>query len=431
MVTNPSDTHVVTLRAMQELLRHVESKHQSPSGSASPAAQLPDAMERALLLNRYRHLIERIEQRSRDAGPNVLVAPEDREAARLQSKLAELSAAGVALPAGGLEAKFGTGATGGDVWGWMKSLFDHVDRSEAHPMKRPVSATAAAFPKVGRIAMLGDWGTNLYGAPVSAQSIAHTGPYELLLHLGDVYYSGTKSEVKARFLDAWPTAAAKSSRALNSNHEMYSGGFAYFDDVLPAFGQDASYFALRNEHWLLAGLDTAYVDHDIDASQVAWLETLVRDAGARKLILFSHQQPFSRFDAQGPKLLAALHDLLKAKAIAAWYWGHEHDCILYDSHPEFGFSGRCAGNGGVPSPRREEIMNAPSERVVDAVSWKRFLQTADCPSLLILDGDNPYISGEERRFSPHGYMTLELNGPTITERVHLPDGTEIYAGQIA
>ena len=93
--------------------------------------------------------------------------------------------------------------------------------------------------------------------------------------------------------------------------------------------------------------------------------------------------------------------------------------------------GRCAGNGGIPSPRREEVRSAPSERTVGAVAWKRFSGTADCPSLLILDGRNPYIKGEEDRFGPHGYMTLELNGATLTERVHLPDGTEIYKGQIA
>ena len=54
------------------------------------------------------------------------------------------------------------------------------------------------------------------------------------------------------------------NRALNGNHEMYSGGFGYFKLILPAFEQDSSYFALQNEHWLLVGLDTAYVDHDMD-----------------------------------------------------------------------------------------------------------------------------------------------------------------------
>ena len=32
--------------------------------------------------------------------------------------------AGLPLPGGGLKAKFGTGMTGGDVWGWFRSVFD-------------------------------------------------------------------------------------------------------------------------------------------------------------------------------------------------------------------------------------------------------------------------------------------------------------------
>ena len=88
---------------------------------------------------------------------------------------------------------------------------------------------------------------------------------------------------------------------------MYSGGFGYFEQILPQFEQDSSYFALQNEHWLLVGLDTAYVDHDIDTTQVAWLNLVIEQAEpGRKVVLFSHQQPFSRLSGQGPKLQNAL-----------------------------------------------------------------------------------------------------------------------------
>jgi hypothetical protein len=39
---------------------------------------------------------------------------------------------------------------------------------------------------------------------------------------------------------------------------MYSGGEAYFNVVLKAFGQPQPFFCLENEHWRLIGLDTAY-----------------------------------------------------------------------------------------------------------------------------------------------------------------------------
>ena len=40
------------------------------------------------------------------------------------------------------------------------------------------------------------------------------------------------------------------------------------------------------------------------------------------------------------------------------------------------------------------------------------------------------MKGEEKKFGPHGYLTLEFDGPELVERVHLPDGTEIYKGKV-
>jgi predicted phosphodiesterase len=286
--------------------------------------------------------------------------------------------------------------------------------------------TVESFANAGRIAVIGDWGTNLYGAPMSAASIKRTGNYEMLLHLGDIYYSGTDKETKQRFLDVWPTSAGKVSRALNGNHEMYSGGYAYFDSILPEFKQLSSYFAVQNTHWLLVGLDTAHTDHSLDTKQVDWLKRIVQKAGQRKLILFSHHQPFSRLDKQGPNLQAALADLLQQKAITAWYWGHEHNCIIYDQHRRFGFLGRCIGHGGIPSPRKDAVRDADLDRQVGSVAWMRLSETGDSPACLVLDGENPLVPGEEKKFGPHGYLTLEFNGPDLIERVHLPDGDEIF-----
>jgi hypothetical protein len=40
------------------------------------------------------------------------------------------------------------------------------------------------------------------------------------------------------------------------------------------------------------------------------------------------------------------------------------------------------------------------------------------------------VSGEEAKFGPHGYLSLEFAGPSLIERVHLPDGTEIFKGPV-
>jgi hypothetical protein len=155
-------------------------------------------------------------------------------------------------------------------------------------------------------------------------------PFDLLMHLGDVDYSGTPEEVDERFLRLWPLAAERRNRALNGNHDMYSGGFRYFERILPAFSQSGPYFAVQNENWVLVGLDAAYVDHDIHIFQAGWLNLALRQADVprRKVVLSPHQQPFSRLSHQGSKLQSALRHLSDRKAVTVWYWGPEHQCVI-------------------------------------------------------------------------------------------------------
>jgi Calcineurin-like phosphoesterase len=417
---------VVTLESLQRPMEESLGQPELPT----------DSLDHRLRLERYAQIKERLRQETQKTGSNVLITVQDREVSLLQSELAKQAADGRSLDAGGNEAKFGTGFGGGDWFGWIRSLFDHVDRNQAHAIVRPATTKPDTIPDVCKIAMTADWGTALYGAPKIAEQMRKVGGYELLMHLGDVYYSGTEDEVQQRYLDLWPKDAGKRSIAVNSNHEMYSGGFGYFRLALPAIGQKSSYLAFQNTNWLLVVLDTAYVDHDMDNEQVAWLNLVIRQStdanGGRpkKLALFSHQQLFSRLDNQGPKLQNALRHLLDSKAITVWYWGHEHQCVIYDTHPSFGLLGRCLGNGGIPEVRKDEVKHAPTERAVEGVMWKRMSATNDSPSCLALDGPNPDITGEEQKFVPHGYMTLELNGATLVERVHLANGKEILKNQI-
>jgi hypothetical protein len=380
---------------------------------------------------RFEQIKERLRQESREVGPDLMITVQDREVSLLQSAMARDAEAQKNLPGGAQEVKFGTGLTGGDIFGWFKSTFDWIDRTEAHPLVRPTSIQAESIANDARIAMTADWGTGLYGAPRIAEQMTRMGVFDLLLHLGDVYYSGTHDEIQARFLDVWPRTAGKISRTLNSNHEMYSGGFGYFELALPALQQKSSYFALASDHWLLVGLDTAYVDHDIDNQQVAWLNAVIRHAGNKRVVLFSHQQPFSRLDSQGPKLQKALRHLLESQAITAWYWGHEHQCVLYDAHPRFGLLGRCLGNGGIPEARKGLVKDAPVERTTAHIRWKRLSATDDSPACLALDGPNLDIPERQDKFVPHGFMTIELDGAALTERVFLADGQEIWQNRLA
>jgi hypothetical protein len=211
------------------------------------------------------------------------------------------------------------------------------------------------------IALVGDWGTGIERAQAVAREIEKHTPQHAI-HLGDVYYSGTEEEITDRFLAFWPKNAGR-SWALNSNHEMYSGGHGYFKITLKKFRQPASYFCLRNNNWQLIGLDTGYVDHNLNREQFEWLLHKVRNYNG-KTILLSHHQLFSAYESQGENLEAWLDLLLDEGKIYAWFWGHEHRCIVYKPHKNI--KARCLGHGGIPYKARAELQtNIPIEWVDD------------------------------------------------------------------
>jgi hypothetical protein len=271
----------------------------------------------------------------------------------------------------------------------------------------------------------------LYGAPVCAATIQTTKPaFDLLLHVGDVYYSGLPGEVRDRFLALWPNVPNAISRALNSNHEMYSGGYGYFGQTLPQFGQAASPVAMQNDHWLVIGLDTGYAEHDLAHDQAAWVMRRVEEAGNRRVVLFSHHQPFSIFEKQGPKLVSALDPLLKSGKVLAWYWGHEHRCVVYDRDPKYKMYGRCIGHSGFPYDRDNFGSSPKVETTIGSAKWMRTNATADAPSALVLDGPNPYILGYEEKFGPNGYATIDLLPDRLIETVRDPNGVELWRAEL-
>ncbi len=195
------------------------------------------------------------------------------------------------------------------------------------------------------IALLADWGAGNEYAQHVAQQVEARNP-DHVIHLGDVYYSGTEKEVNDRFLKYWPwPAEGGRSWALNSNHEMYSGGHAYFKTTLKTFKQPASYFSLENDNWRFIGLDTGYVEHNLNREQVDWLGAQL-GRGKAKLILMSHHQLFSSYEGPGPRLQEWLESYLNEGKIDGWYWGHEHISIVYE--PYMGIKARCIGNGCIP-----------------------------------------------------------------------------------
>ncbi|MBA3440873.1 MAG: metallophosphoesterase [Pyrinomonadaceae bacterium] len=215
------------------------------------------------------------------------------------------------------------------------------------------SATDSNFlfdlPQQATIALVSDWGGGNESARSVAAQIRLRNP-NYVIHLGDIYYAGTDHEVRKCFLDLWDfnSPALRRTFALNGNHEMYSGGHAYFK-AIKTLGQPASYFSLRNEHWRFINLDTAYVDHDLNDVQIQWLDAQLNSKPtSAKNVLLSHHQPFSAFERAntGEGLRERVRKFTDAGKIHGWIWGHEHLCVVYDKH--LGVKGRCIGHGCIP-----------------------------------------------------------------------------------
>jgi len=385
-----------------------------PELQARARLESADAQATRQLLNSLKESVAIIS--AEPESPGVMATFRDPTSSLLQTFLAQQVSDSKVNPvrAGGLEAKFDSN----DILGWFGSFFTWWKKISPHPWLQG-DVKADPFPDIARVALLADWGTGLYGAPVCAESIAKdTAGFQLVMHLGDVYYSGDEQEMQDRFLKLWPRVDGAINRALNGNHEMYTGGKAYFGTTLPSFQQKASYFAFQNKHWLLICLDTAYAEHDLAGDQANWVTQLIAGAGERKVILFSHHQPYSILDIQGPKLIAKLRPHLEGRRIYAWYWGHEHRCVIYEPHSKWGLLGRCIGHSGFPEFRKTEWGAAPERPV-----WLKLDATTESPAAVVLDGKNPYVIGHEVEYGPHGFVTLQFENEKFKEFVHLPDGS--------
>lgn len=234
------------------------------------------------------------------------------------------------------------------------------------------------------IAVVGDWGGGNAAAQAVAKQIAKLKPNHVI-HLGDVYYSGTPKEVEERFLKFWPKPNAPgNSFALNSNHEMYSGGYGYFDHTLKQFKQPASYFSLANDNWRFIGLDTGYDEHDLKDPQAEWLKGQL--ATGPKTILLSHHQLFSAYEnTDSSKLRKKVQPMLGK--VFGWIWGHEHLAVVYEKNE--GINAICLGNGCFP-------YNLPKRKPSIPVKWIDIRKSTD----------PDYAGG-------HTFALFKIKGPQI------------------
>jgi hypothetical protein len=231
-----------------------------------------------------------------------------------------------------------------------------------------------------RVSLAGDWGTGTEEAELVAKNMLDFKPH-FTVHLGDIYYVGGSREVNEHCLNTpvpgdgftpveWPHGTV-GSFALNGNHEMYANGVAYFKLFLPTLGigtpggallkpQSASFFCLKNEHWMIIGIDTGYNSAGwasvfslckLEDPLMAWIRDKVRPQDFKgAIILLGHHQYYSRFERSYERPAKQLAKVLKDRTVL-WFWGHEHRLALYGKYKtSSGVSafGRCIGHGGMP-----------------------------------------------------------------------------------
>lgn len=269
---------------------------------------------------------------------------------------------------------------------WSEAVAEYIDFFDVHhgtvPYRPPASVSDPAplvLPENATVALIADWGTGTADARALLERVKAHKP-DVLIHLGDVYYSGTDHEMQAYFLDIVNEVFERGADHplpvfnMTGNHDMYSGGGPFYRllDKLnlpplapPGQMQTHSFCGLRSSGWQILILDTGLHDADVfdvatsmtylEEPELAWHKHQIQTAGGRRTILLSHHQLFSAFSAIGPEtngdrsintnLQKQLGDVLGQ--VDAWFWGHEHNLEIYG--PYLGLNkGRCIGASAIP-----------------------------------------------------------------------------------
>ncbi len=247
------------------------------------------------------------------------------------------------------------------------------------------------IPNDAKVAIIGDWGTGMSDAYQLLKTLLFTHNPDVLIHLGDIYYSGTPFECAQNFSKTIDLAFKHYGKripvfSIPGNHDYYAFGYGYYhmvkglNEKFPSAIQDSSFFCLRTEDngWQFLGMDTSYYDsyplNQIDTyyagpwlkkDEISWhYDKLKKFKGAT--ILLSHHQLFSgnakingslskygSYPYLNKYLLDAFRPFLGDK-VAAWLWGHEHNQVIF-KNGLFGLpKGRLVGASAFEQPTKTD-----------------------------------------------------------------------------
>ena len=301
--------------------------------------------------------------------------------------------------------------------GWAEALIDYLEYKD----KRAPIGNQPQILKTGsslRLAIAGDWGTGYWrGDQTPAKKVAdqmRARSPDYTIHIGDTYYAGNSEQISENLARIWPQGSKglQGNLAVPGNHEMYCGGQFYTRALPTSFPaqKQTSYFALRNDDWLVIALNTAYdatdmyLDGAISQSggpQIAFLSRLLSDLGSRRIVVLSHHQPLNLAGDQLTALYGQIRQLFEAFGTAPdyWYWGHLHNAVVYDSSV-LPCKGRCIGHGAIPYGVASSLQGK--------VPWYE---------------TRPADDSEYPQRVLNGFAMLEFAGPTLKETFYGEDGS--------
>ncbi len=323
--------------------------------------------------------------------------------------------------------------------------FQYRDPVDSHGNYDPnKSVIDWKMPSTGKIILLGDWGTSCADATeLLRQLLAQCGttPPACIIHLGDIYYAGTQTEVDNNFYNVIRNTLGYTGPVFTipGNHEYYDFGDGYFylidklNSHVPgsvSAVQSASYFCLRTDdnRWQFLGLDTGYNDSgnyttymeppapDLKSHlDVSWAQDKLQQFGG-KTIMLTHHQLFSRSaeymnsdpfgeDCANPYLYSYFGNFM-GNHIAAWFWGHEHSFALFEN----GLMGLNMGRLVGSSSYEEAISDDPY-----AINYPLIPYNSN--NVQVSPNNYSPSSHDSDQYYPHVGAILQMNGannPTIT-----------------
>ncbi|MBX2828611.1 MAG: metallophosphoesterase [Flavobacteriaceae bacterium] len=312
---------------------------------------------------------------------------------------------------------------------WKKHPFVAAPSNEGNFSNRTV-------PSKAKIAIIGDWGTGLWSdgetpkcpSQLVIEGVVAQDP-DYIIHLGDVYYAGTKREENNNFLDRIPAKYHNKFYTMNSNHEMYDGANGLMKTTLSdarfTHQGGSTYFSFEVGDWIIVGLDSAYYDESplymdgiIATSKGGQeqLELLKKAYNSGKQIMLCTHHNGIEVAKDGPTpnnpLWNQVLNTVAPHIPDVWYWGHVHNGVVYSEDLSI-YEGKTSKNGNKPRMRCCGHASIPFGNG----SYLEPLMGGNDPEVLYYSHTkmpNPTSNVQDHRVL-NGFAIVEINNSELTE----------------